>query len=114
MVSRLMLNLHSISTAGLFSTADSRTRAAFTSRAPDLNFEFAVRTTRNETDLEMDGKAPPTESLTTEYIVQEVGHHEIQMEWRNGPWYWIVQEWWYNMCIPKPKIVTGLTHQVGS
>src|ERR1700727_2473826 len=74
MMSRLMLNLHSTATSGIFSTfptSDSSTGVAFTSRVPDPNLDSPFGTNSSGTDFEMEGKTP-IESLhaRTELIVR--------------------------------------------
>ncbi|KIM74113.1 hypothetical protein PILCRDRAFT_828522 [Piloderma croceum F 1598] len=79
MMSRLMLNLHSTASAGIFSTLPSpypSDGVAFTSRPLDLDFEMHS----NDTEYELDVKAP-VQSLhaRTKYIVQEAGVQEIEL-----------------------------------
>ena len=75
MISRLMLNLHTTTIAGIFSTTNASTGVAFTSRAPDLNLPVGMSS--NETDFEMVAKAP-MESIVEETRVQEI---EVQPRW---------------------------------
>jgi len=84
MMSRLMLNLHSTATSGIFSTfptSDSSTGVAFTSRVPDPNLDSPFGTNSSGTDFEMEGKTP-IESLhaRTELIVREATLHEIEVQ----------------------------------
>jgi len=87
MMSRLMLNLHSTATAGIFSTfptSDSTTGVAFTSRVPDLNLDSPFDTNSSGTDAEMEGKTP-TQSLHAhaEFIVREAELQEIEVQRRS-------------------------------
>src|ERR1700689_3921260 len=78
MMSRLMLNLHSVASAGILSTlptSDTSNGVEFTSRAGD-NLDFAMHT---DTDFEMQATVP-TQSLqaAAEYIVRDEGLHGIE------------------------------------
>ena len=76
MMSRLMLNLHTAASTGIFSTAptsDTPTRVAFTSRAPD-NLTFEMQLTM------------PTQSLQAgaEHAIREIEVPKIEVERRSG------------------------------
>jgi len=85
MMSRLMLNLHSVASAGILSTlptSDTSSGVRFTSRAPD---SLPFTTHSKDTDFEMQATVP-TQSLQegAEYTVREEGLHEIEVERRDG------------------------------
>jgi len=85
MMSRLMLNLHSVASAGILSTlptSDTSSGVRFTSRAPD---SLPFTTHSKDTDFEMQTTVP-TQSFQggAEYTVREEGLHEIEVERRDG------------------------------
>jgi len=84
MMSRLMLNLHSTTTAGIFSPSNSTAGVAFTSRMPDLNLDSPVDKNSSGTDFGMEGKAP-IESLhaRTEFVIREAKLDEIEVQRRS-------------------------------
>jgi hypothetical protein len=76
MMSRLMLNLHSAASAGIFSTSPTSSGVAFTSGVPE-NLPFAMNS--YQTDLEMPGQSLQVGAA------REAGPHHIEMERRNDP-----------------------------
>jgi hypothetical protein len=78
-MSRLMLNLHSTASVGIFSTFPityPSDGGAFTSRPPDLDFEMYS----NGTDYELDAKMPVQRLHGgAKYMVQEAGVQENEV-----------------------------------
>jgi hypothetical protein len=81
MMSRLMLNLHSTASTGIFSTlpiSDASNAVALTSGTPDPRFIY-------DTEFERGGKIPiGTVHASAEYIFREAGIEEVEMERRTG------------------------------
>ncbi|KIM84273.1 hypothetical protein PILCRDRAFT_818609 [Piloderma croceum F 1598] len=77
MMSRLMLNLHSAASAGIFSTSptsDTSSGVAFTSRVPE-NLPFAMNS--YQTDLELRRQSL---QVGADFVARATGSHDIEME----------------------------------